>query len=62
MFKTILGHFCRKKVLIDVADLEYKMIKGGGPGGQAVNKTNNCLQLTHLPTGIVIKEQSSRIL
>lgn len=31
------------------------MIKGGGPGGQAINKTNNCVQLRHIPTGIIIK-------
>lgn len=57
-----LGQFCRKKVVIEASELQWKMIKGGGPGGQAVNKTNNCVQLTHIPTGIVVKEHSSRLL
>ncbi|KAL7736808.1 hypothetical protein ACLKA6_015649 [Drosophila palustris] len=30
-------------------------MRGSGPGGQAVNKTNNCVFLRHLPTGITVK-------
>lgn len=30
--------------------LSEKFIRGWGKGGQAVNKLNNCVQLTHLPT------------
>ena len=37
------------------SELEEKFIKGSGRGGQAVNKTNNCVQLTHKATGVVIK-------
>lgn len=36
-------------------DLEEQMVRGSGPGGQATNKTNNCIVLKHLPTGIVVK-------
>lgn len=36
-------------------DLEEKFIKGWGPGGQKVNKSSNCVQLLHKPTGITIK-------
>ncbi|CAD8190454.1 unnamed protein product [Paramecium octaurelia] len=50
----------RKPVEIQQTDLEWKFIKGGGPGGQAINKTSNCVQLTHTPTGIQIKCQKSR--
>lgn len=28
---------------------------GSGKGGQKVNKTNNCVYLTHVPSGIVIR-------
>jgi protein subunit release factor B len=35
-------------------------VKGGGNGGQKVNKTNNCVVLTHLPTNTVIKCHHSR--
>lgn len=37
------------------ADLEEKFTRGGGKGGQKVNKTNNCVCLTHLPTGLVVR-------
>ncbi|CAD8109791.1 unnamed protein product [Paramecium sonneborni] len=50
----------RKAIEIQQTDLEWKYIKGGGPGGQAINKTSNCVQLTHRPTGIQIKCQKSR--
>jgi len=36
-------------------ELEEMYVRGHGPGGQAVNKTNNCVVLKHLPTGIVVK-------
>ncbi len=36
-------------------DLEEKFTRGGGKGGQKVNKTNNCVCLIHLPSGIVVK-------
>ena len=36
-------------------DLEEKFVRGSGRGGQKVNKTNNCVFLKHIPTGIAIK-------
>lgn len=36
-------------------DLEEKFTRGSGKGGQKVNKTNNCVCLTHVPTGIVVR-------
>ncbi len=36
-------------------DLDESFVRGSGKGGQKVNKTNNCVCLVHLPTGIVIK-------
>lgn len=46
--------YSRVPVLND-KDLEEQFIKGSGPGGQAVNKTNNCVVLRHIPTGTVVK-------
>lgn len=47
--------------LIDESELREEFIKGGrGPGGQKINKTNSKVQLTHLPTGIVVTCQQSR--
>ena len=28
---------------------------GSGKGGQKINKTNNCVYLTHVPSGIVVR-------
>lgn len=36
-------------------DLEESFIRGSGRGGQKVNKTNNCVYLRHIPTGIAVK-------
>ncbi|KAJ3089855.1 N-alpha-acetyltransferase 50 [Quaeritorhiza haematococci] len=41
-------------------DLHEKFIKGGGPGGQKINKSSSCVQLTHIPTGIVVECQRFR--
>ena len=38
---------------INEEELEERFVKGSGPGGQAVNKTNNCVILHHKPTGIL---------
>jgi len=35
-------------------------VRGSGPGGQAVAKTSNAVQLTHTPTGIVVKVHETR--
>ena len=37
------------------ADLEEKFIRGGGPGGQKVNKTSSTVCLRHKPTGLEVK-------
>merc|ERR1712194_487784 len=37
-------------------------VKGRGPGGQKINKTRNCVQLTHQPTGVQVQVQDSRSL
>lgn len=36
-------------------DLEESFVRGAGRGGQKVNKTNNCVYLKHVPTGIAVK-------
>ena len=56
---------CKKELLPPrpkVADEETfkRYLKGSGPGGQKINKTSSAVQLTHLPTGIVVKSQATR--
>ncbi|XP_071789701.1 uncharacterized protein [Asterias amurensis] len=41
-------------------DLEEMFVRGSGPGGQATNKTSNCVVLKHLPTGITLKCHQTR--
>ncbi|KAB8242756.1 peptidyl-tRNA hydrolase domain protein [Aspergillus flavus] len=42
------------------ADLTISYLKGTGPGGQKINKTNSAVQLIHKPTGLVVKSQATR--
>ncbi|CAH2295771.1 probable peptide chain release factor C12orf65 homolog, mitochondrial [Pelobates cultripes] len=48
--------------LIDLkeTDLEEQFVRGHGPGGQATNKTSNCVVLKHIPSGIVVKCHQTR--
>ncbi len=52
----------RKKVPIELleSDLEERFIKGGGAGGQKINKTASAVQLFHRPSGIRIETQRFR--
>ena len=56
-----LEHFISKthshthEICVFQDDLEEQFVKGGGPGGQSINKTSNCVVLKHKPTGIVVK-------
>lgn len=46
----------RMKALgVQERDLEETFVRGSGKGGQKVNKTNNCVCLVHVQTGLVIK-------
>lgn len=40
---------------LEESDLEEQFVKGHGPGGQATNKTSNCVVLKHVPSGLVVK-------
>jgi len=42
------------------ADLVEKFVRGSGSGGQKINKTSSCVQLTHTPTGLSVSVQASR--
>lgn len=43
---------------LDPRDLETRLTRDTGPGGQHRNKTESCVVLTHLPTGLQAKAAS----
>lgn len=48
------------KPIIPEDETFKRYLKGSGPGGQKINKTSSAVQLTHLPTGLVVKSQATR--
>ncbi|WWD03355.1 hypothetical protein V865_001407 [Kwoniella europaea PYCC6329] len=50
----------QRAVEIPEHELDEKFVRGRGPGGQAINKTNSSVSLTHIPTGIRIQAQPTR--
>lgn len=45
---------------IDLAQVEESFIRGGGKGGQKINKTSNCVQLRYAPLDLVVRCQEDR--
>lgn len=49
-----------KDLKIKPSDIEEKHTRGSGHGGQKINKSTNCVELTHEPTGITVRYQHHR--
>ncbi len=49
-----------RKMNVREEDLQEKFVRASGPGGQKVNKTSSCVQLKHLPTGLLVRCQKER--
>lgn len=47
-------------LIVKESDLEWKAVRGSGSGGQARNKTSNCVQLWHKPSGLMVRCESER--
>ena len=41
-------------------DIDEYFVRGTGPGGQKINKTNNCVELHHRPTNTNVRVQAYR--
>lgn len=62
---TSIGDKRRRKLQAQLPELnedelEESFVRGSGPGGQATNKTNNCVVLKHIPTSIIVKCHQTR--
>ncbi|ESK96917.1 hypothetical protein Moror_6495 [Moniliophthora roreri MCA 2997] len=56
------AHKERKIPELKEEDIQESFVRGSGPGGQSVNKTENNVQLLHKPTGIRVSCQETRSL
>lgn len=49
-----------QELQLSPADVEENFIRGGGHGGQKINKTSSTVQLKHVPSGIEVRTQRFR--
>ncbi|KAF9426447.1 hypothetical protein BGZ94_006513 [Podila epigama] len=54
--------FQYKEIILLETDFRERFVKGGGNGGQKINKTNSNVELKHYETGIVVQCQATRSL
>ena len=52
---AVLEEVNPKDIQISDKDLDWRFTRGTGPGGQHKNKTDTAVQLTHLPTKIMVR-------
>ncbi len=48
------------RLAIDLSVIDERFVKGGGRGGQKINKTSNCVVLTYPPLELQVRCQRDR--
>jgi len=48
------------RLAVNLSVIEEQFVKGGGKGGQKINKTSNCVVLKYPPLDIVVRCQRER--
>jgi peptide chain release factor len=49
-----------RELQIRPEDVDEQFVRGGGKGGQKINKTSSTVHLHHLPSGIEVRMQAHR--
>jgi peptide chain release factor 1 len=57
---AVLDEVARAEVVIRDEELAWSTCRPSGKGGQALQKTDSAVQVTHLPTGIQVRSEQGR--
>jgi len=57
---AVLDEVAEPELVIPDEELEWSTCRPSGKGGQALQKTDSAVQLTHLPTGIQVRSEQGR--